>query len=74
MLSKAADSVFGYDGAEQGGLMQEGIWSEDLEAGEREREGERKKRISLGLRGLGMRGGLMGGWIDMQMKPLDKRW
>lgn len=60
MLSKAADSVFGSDGAEQGGLMQEGIWSEDLEAGERER-GREKKKDKLRFARVGDEGGFDGG-------------
>jgi hypothetical protein len=46
-LTKAADSVFG----EQGQGVEEGIWGvEDLEAGERVREGQGQREGDVGRR------------------------
>lgn len=59
VLSKAADSVFGEQ--TQGGMAQEGIWGEDLEAGEAQRERERKDKARFAR--FGDEGGF-DGWLD----------
>lgn len=61
VLAKAADSVFG---EAQGQGVQEGIWGEDLESGEREAERERERLREQGrYRRFGDEGGFEG-WLD----------
>ncbi|KAI4844961.1 hypothetical protein E4T44_05896 [Aureobasidium sp. EXF-8845] len=62
VLTKAADSVFG---AEQGTGVQDGIWgAEDLEAGDRQKQEERKKEEKGKYQSFGDEGGFEGCWID----------
>jgi hypothetical protein len=61
VLTKAADSVFG---AEQGTGVEGGIrGAEDLEAGDRQREGERKREENGKHQRFGDEGGFEG-WLD----------
>jgi hypothetical protein len=61
VLTKAADSVFG---AEQDTGVEGGIWgAEDLEAGGRQREGERKREENGKYQRFGDEGGFEG-WLD----------
>jgi hypothetical protein len=61
VLTKAADSVFG---VEQGTGVEGGIWgSEDLEAGDRQTEGEVKRENKGKYQRFGDEGGFEG-WLD----------
>jgi hypothetical protein len=62
VLSKAADSVFGAEaGQTQGQGMEQDIWGEDLEAGEAQREREKKDKARFAR--FGDEGGF-DGWLD----------